>query len=119
VPLQSDHHKLAAVLGMGILMRAGLQGTILGLRAHARRISHAGHRAGHVLLLRGVNLLGTLIAPRLLRRIGHVRVFAALAALASVASLVHASWVHPLPGAPCADLGTVFRRIYVVRELAE
>src|SRR4029077_15384190 len=62
-------------------------------------------------------LLGTLIAPRLLRRIGHVRVFAALAALASVASLVHASWVHPLPwGVMRLISGLCFAGIYVVAE---
>src|SRR3981081_3111688 len=62
-------------------------------------------------------LLGTLIAPRLLRRIGHVRVFAAFAALASVAALVHASWVNPLPwGAMRLVSGLCFAGIYVVAE---
>jgi len=57
------------------------------------------------------------LAPRLLRRIGHVRVFAAFAALASVAALVHASWVHPLPwGAMRLISGLCFAGIYVVAE---
>ena len=85
------------LLGMGILMLgAGLQGTLLGLRATIEGFPTPV--TGLIMSCYYVGyLLGTLIAPRLLRRVGHVRVFAALAALASVASLVHASWVHPLP----------------------
>src|SRR5438132_11183316 len=82
---------------MAILMLgAGLQGTLLGLRATIEGFPTPV--TGLVMSCYYVGyLLGTLIAPRLLRRIGHVRVFAAFAALASVAALVHASWVHPLP----------------------
>jgi len=105
------------LLGMGILMLgAGLQGTILGLRATLEGFPTPV--TGLVMSCYYVGyLLGTLIAPRLLRRIGHVRVFAALAALASVASLVHASWVHPLPwGAMRLISGLCFAGIYVVAE---
>ena len=106
------------LLGMGILMLgAGLQGTILGLRATLEGFPTPV--TGLVMSCYYVGyLLGTLIAPRLLRRIGHVRVFAALAALASVASLVHASWVHPLPwGAMRLISGLCFAGIYVGRIL--
>src|ERR1700720_3872043 len=102
---------------MGILMLgAGLQGTILGLRATLEGFPTPV--IGLVMSCYYVGyLLGTLIAPRLLRRIGHVRVFAALAALASVASLVHASWVHPVPwGAMRLVSGLCFAGIYVVAE---
>src|ERR1700745_2245584 len=77
------------LLGMGILMLgAGLQSTLLGLRATLEEFPTPV--TGLVMSCYYVGyLLGTLIAPRLLRRIGHVRVFAAFAALASVASLVH------------------------------
>jgi MFS family permease len=105
------------LLGMAILMLgAGLQGTILGLRATLEGFPTPV--TGLVMSCYYVGyLLGTLIAPRLLRRIGHVRVFAALAALASVASLVHASWVHPLPwGAMRLISGLCFAGIYVVAE---
>jgi MFS family permease len=62
-------------------------------------------------------LLGTRLAPQLLRRVGPVRVFATLAALASVATLVHASWVHPGPWALMRLLsGVCFAGIYVVAE---
>ncbi len=105
------------LLGMGILMLgAGLQGTLLGLRATIEGFPTPV--TGLVMSCYYVGyLLGTLIAPRLLRRIGHVRVFAAFAALASVAALVHASWVHPLPwGAMRLISGLCFAGIYVVAE---
>ena len=105
------------LLGMAILMLgAGLQGTLLGLRATIEGFPTPV--TGLVMSCYYVGyLLGTLIAPRLLRRIGHVRVFAAFAALASVAALVHASWVHPLPwGAMRLVSGLCFAGIYVVAE---
>src|SRR5579862_9939227 len=87
------------LLGMGILMLgAGLQSTLLGLRATLE--GFATPVTGLVMSCYYVGYLaGTFIAPRALRKVGHVRVFAALAALASVSVLVHASWVHPLPWA--------------------
>jgi MFS family permease len=49
--------------------------------------------------------------------VGPVRVFATLAALASVAVLVHGSWVHPVPWALMRLLsGICFAGIYVVAE---
>jgi MFS family permease len=104
-------------LGMGILMLgSGLQGTLLGVRATLEGfptvvtgLVMSGYYIGY--------LSGTQIAPRLLRRVGHVRVFAALAALASVAVLVQASWVHPLPWAAMRVMsGICFAGIYVVAE---
>jgi len=117
VPLNPLTTTWPLLLGMGILMLgAGLQGTLLGLRATIEGFPTPV--TGLVMSCYYVGyLLGTLIAPRLLRRIGHVRVFAAFAALASVASLVHASWVHPLPwGAMRLISGLCFAGIYVVAE---
>jgi len=105
------------LLGMAILMLgAGLQATILGLRATLERFPTPV--TGLVMSCYYVGyLLGTQIAPRALQRVGHVRAFAALAALASVASLVHASWVHPLPWALMRLVsGLCFAGIYVVAE---
>jgi MFS family permease len=62
-------------------------------------------------------LVGTRLAPQFMRRVGPVRVFATLAALASVAPLVHASWVHPLPWALMRLIsGICLAGIYVVAE---
>ena len=105
------------LLGMGVLMLgAGLQSTLLGVRATLE---------GFPTVVTGVimscyylgYLLGTLIAPRLLRQVGHVRVFAALAAVASVAILVQGCFVDALTwGAMRLLSGVCFAGIYVVAE---
>src|SRR5258708_38838084 len=102
---------------MGVLMLgAGLQGTLLGLRATLE---------GFPALLTGAIMscyyvgyvLGTVIALPLVRQIGHIRVFAALAAVASMAILVQCSFVNPLVWAPMRLVsGLCFAGIYVVAE---
>jgi MFS family permease len=117
VPLNTIATAWPLLLGMGVLMLgAGLQGTLLGLRA-----TLAGFPppvTGMVMSCYYVGyLLGTVAAPRLLRRVGHIRVFAALAAVASAAILVQGSFVHPLPwGAMRLVSGLCFAGIYVVAE---
>jgi MFS family permease len=62
-------------------------------------------------------LLGTRIAPPLLRQVGHVRVFAALAAVASAAILLQGSFVQPLVwGLMRLVSGLCLAGIYVVAE---
>ena len=102
---------------MGILMLgAGLQSTLLGVRATSEAFPTTV--TGMIMSCYYVGyLMGTRLAPQLLRRVGPVRVFATLAALASVAALVHASWVHPAPWALMRLLaGVCFAGIYVVAE---
>src|SRR6202166_5268247 len=83
------------LLGMGVLMLgAGLQSTLLGLRATLEGFPTPV--TGMVMSCYYLGyLLGTIAAPRLLRQIGHIRVFAALAAVASAAALVQALFVNP------------------------
>jgi MFS family permease len=105
------------LLGMGMLMLgAGLQSTLLGLRATLE---------GFPTLVTGVIMscyyvgyvLGTLVAPPLLRQVGHIRVFAALAAIASAAVLVQGCFVNPTAwGAMRLISGLCFAGIYVVAE---
>ena len=105
------------LLGMGILMLgAGLQSTLLGVRATIEAFPTPV--TGIIMSCYYVGyLVGTRLAPQLLRRVGPVRVFATLAALASVAVLVHGSWVHPGPWALMRLLsGICFAGIYVVAE---
>jgi MFS family permease len=105
------------LLGMGILMLgAGLQSTLLGVRATIEEFPTTV--TGIIMSCYYVGyLVGTRLAPQLLRRVGPVRVFATLAALASVAVLVHASWVHPGPWAVMRLIsGICFAGIYVVAE---
>ena len=105
------------LLGMGILMLgAGLQGTLLGLRATLEGFPTPV--IGIVMSCYYVGyLLGTFCAPRLLRNVGHIRVFAALAAVASAAILVQGSLINPAVWALLRLVsGVCFAGIYVVAE---
>jgi MFS family permease len=105
------------LLGMGVLMLgAGLTSTLLGLRATLE---------GFPTLVTGAIMscyyvgyvLGTFIAPRLVRQVGHIRVFAALAAVASAAVLVQGCFVDPwVWGAMRLVSGLCLAGIYVVAE---
>lgn len=85
----------ALLISMAIVMLSnGLQGTLLGLRAtfegfetETTGFIMAGYFAGFA--------AGSLFAPKLVQRVGHVRVFAALASLASVVPLLHGMIVDP------------------------
>lgn len=105
------------LLGMGVLMLgAGLQSTLLGVRATLEAFPTTS--IGVVMSCYYVGfLLGTTVAPRLIKRVGHVRVFAASAAIAAAATLGHAVFVHPLPWAIMRFMsGACFAAIYVVAE---
>jgi len=105
------------LLGMGVLMLgAGLQGTLLGLRATLE--GFPAPVTGVIMSCYYVGYLaGTTAAPRLLRQVGHVRVFAALAACASAAVLIQACFIHPVLWAGMRLLsGVCFAGIYVVAE---
>ncbi|HEX4377621.1 MAG TPA: MFS transporter, partial [Steroidobacteraceae bacterium] len=105
------------LLGMGILMLgAGLQGTLVGVRATLE--GYPTPVIGAIMSCYYLGyLIGTLCAPRMLHRIGHIRVFAALAAIAAVTILIQGEFVHPLSWAAMRLLtGWCFSGIYVVAE---
>jgi MFS family permease len=79
----------ALLLGIGFIMLGnGLQGTLLGVGATIA--GFAPSTTGVVMAAYYVGFLaGSAVVPRLLRQVGHVRVFAALASLASAAVLLH------------------------------
>ena len=85
-------------LGLALIMVAhGLQSTLLGVRAGIEGFNEtvtgvimAGYYVGF--------LAGSLVTPLLVRRVGHIRVFAAVASLASVAVLA------PLPADRAGEL---------------
>ncbi|MEX0915338.1 MAG: MFS transporter [Wenzhouxiangellaceae bacterium] len=93
-------HAIASVftllLGVAIILSGiGLLGTLLGVRGQLEGFSTAvlglimsGYFAGFV--------VGTLWIPKLIRQVGHIRVFAALASLASIATLLHGLYVDPV-----------------------
>tara|TARA_Y100000590_G_scaffold65887_2_gene71202 strand:- start:957 stop:2195 length:1239 start_codon:yes stop_codon:yes gene_type:complete len=85
----------ALFFGFAILcLGHGLQGTLIGVRAMYEGFSltsigiiTAGFYLGY--------LVGSIILPLFLKRVGHIRVFAALASLASVAILLHTIILNP------------------------
>ncbi len=105
------------MLGMGVLMLgAGLQSTLLSLRATLEGfptpvtgLIMSCYYVGYV--------VGTMVAPPMLQRVGHIRVFAVLAAVASVAILIQGLFVDPLAwSAMRLTSGLCFAGIYVVAE---
>jgi MFS family permease len=102
---------------MGVLMLgAGLQGTLLSLRATLEGFPTPV--TGMIMSCYYVGYLaGTAAAPRMLRQIGHIRVFAALAAIASATILVQAAFVQSFIWAMMRLIsGVCFAGIYVVAE---
>src|SRR5687767_3097336 len=85
----------ALLLGMALLtLGAGLQATLLGVRATLEGFSTlvtgavmTGYYVGFV--------IGSVAAPKLVRRVGHIRVFAALTAAAAATILVQSVLVGP------------------------
>ena len=86
----------ALFLGMGLIMLAyGFQGSLLGVRAVQEEFSlistgfmMSGYFVGY--------FFGAKTIPNLISRVGHIRVFAAFASIASLAILIHSIFVHPL-----------------------
>ena len=85
----------ALFFGFGIICLAhGLQGTLIGVRSVLEGFSFfstglivAGYYVGY--------LTGSVFIPIFLKRVGHIRVFAALASLASIAILLHTVFLDP------------------------
>jgi MFS family permease len=102
---------------MGILMLgAGLQGTEISLRATLEGFPAPVTGAIMSCYYLGY-MAGTAAAPRLVRRVGHIRVFAAMAAIASAAILLQGLFVHPVSWALLRLIsGLCFAGIYVVAE---
>ena len=86
-----------------------LRGSGLGFSDSAIGLMQSGYPVG--------SLLGCLIAPRLIMRVGHIRVFAALASIASGAALVHLVTFDPWSwGAMRLTTGFCFSGLYIVSE---
>jgi MFS family permease len=107
----------AILLGIGFMMIAnGLQGTLLGVRAGIEGFSTFTTgimMSGYFI---GV-FVGSFVAPRLVQRVGHIRVFSALASLASISILFHGVYIDPwLWMAMRVITGISFAGFYVVTE---
>ncbi|MEM6664511.1 MAG: MFS transporter, partial [Pseudomonadota bacterium] len=86
----------ALLFGMFLLMVGnGLQGTVIGVRGDAE--GYSASVLGLVMSAYFVGFLGgTQVTPHLLKRVGHIRVFAALASLISAAFILYAAVVDPI-----------------------
>lgn len=82
------------LLGMAVLLAgSGMLSTLLGLRAQQEGMSMtvlglvmSGFYLGYI--------FGTYLLPPLIRRVGHVRVFAAMSALSVAAALLYGLWIN-------------------------
>ena len=85
----------ALFLGMGCIMMAyGFQGSLLGVRAVQEEFSltatgfmMSGYFVGY--------FIGAATIPNIISRVGHIRVFAAFASLASLIILIHSVIINP------------------------
>ncbi len=107
----------ALLLGLGFLMMGnGLQGTLLGLRASLEGFSNTATGLVMTSYFLGF-VFGSMLVPRMLGNVGHVRVFAALASIASVAILLHPVFVQPAPWMALRLVtGFAYAGLYVVAE---
>jgi len=86
----------ALFAGYGVLIIAhGLQGNLLGVRAVIENFNFistgtmmSGYFVGY--------FIGANVVPRLVGKVGHIRVFAAFASMASLSILIHAVFVDPV-----------------------
>jgi MFS family permease len=104
-------------LGMMLLMLGnGLQGTLLGIRGALEGFSPntmAWVMSGYFIGFLG----GSRMAPEMIRRVGHVRVFAALASLVSAALILYAAVPNVIAWFGLRILiGFCFSGVYVVAE---
>ncbi|GAG42482.1 unnamed protein product, partial [marine sediment metagenome] len=104
-------------LGFGILMLGdGLQGTLLAVRADLEGFSTT--LTGLVMSSFYIGFLaGSILTPKITAKVGHIRVFAALAALASASILMHALFIQvPVWIALRLVSGFCFAGLYIVAE---
>ena len=105
------------LLGAGILLVGiGLLGTLLAVRAGVEHFSDP--ITGVVMSAYFLGFAaGTYVCPALIRRVGHIRAFAAMAAVASAAAIGHALLVHPVVWAVLrAITGACMVGLYMVVE---
>ena len=85
----------ALFTGIGIILIAhGLQGSLMGVRSVIENFNYfstgimmSGYFIGY--------FIGANMVPKLVGKVGHIRVFAAFASMASLSILIHAVFVNP------------------------
>jgi MFS family permease len=99
-----------------LMMGNGLQGTLLGVRGALEGISAA--QMSYVMSAYFIGMFtGSRFTPLMIRRVGHVRVFAALASFISAAFILYAAFPNPYAWfALRLVVGFCFSGVYVVAE---
>jgi len=105
------------LLGVMLLMVGnGMQGTLLGIRGAIEGISTYQMSVVMAAYFAGF-LLGSRLTPELIRRVGHVRVFAALGSLISAVLVLYAAAPHWVAWALMRVLiGFSFSGVYITAE---
>lgn len=107
----------ALLLGMMLLMVGnGVQGTLLGIRGGIEGFSTfhmsivmSGYFAGF--------LFGSRLTPTMIRRVGHVRVFAALGSFVSAVLILYPAMTHPVAWTVLrVVIGFCFSGVYITAE---
>ncbi|MCL6283079.1 MFS transporter [Ruegeria sp. 2012CJ41-6] len=107
----------ALLLGMGLLMVGnGLQGTLLGVRGELEGFSTL--EMSFVMSAYFLGFLGgSRLAPEMIRRVGHVRVFAALASFISAVMIMYPLMTNPVAWVlGRVVIGFCFSGVYVTAE---
>ncbi|WP_420010361.1 MFS transporter [Tateyamaria sp.] len=107
----------ALLLGMCLLMVGnGMQGTLLGIRGEVEGFSTFEMSIVMSAYFAGF-LGGSRMAPGMIRRVGHVRVFAALASLISAVMILYPTFADPwVWSAGRVLIGFCFSAVYVTAE---
>ncbi|SIS69049.1 MFS transporter [Phaeovulum vinaykumarii] len=105
------------LLGVMLLMVGnGMQGTLLGIRGTAEGVDTTRMSIVMSAYFAGF-LLGSQLTPRMIRRVGHVRVFAALGSLISAVLILYAAVPHWVAWALMRVLiGFSFSGVYITAE---
>lgn len=83
------------LLGISIvLLGSGLLGTLVGVRANQEQFGPAVIGTIQTLYFLGY-VFGTSFCPFLIKRVGHIRVFATMTALGAAAAISYGIWVQP------------------------
>lgn len=99
-----------------LMMGNSLQGTLVGVRAEIEGFDPQIFGFVSSAYFAGL-MIGARMTPILLKRVGHVRVFAALASLISAAFIIYAAVVDPITWLLCRlVIGVGFAGIYIVSE---
>ncbi len=99
-----------------IMLGNGLQSSLLGLRASME--SFPTLIIGFVMSGYFVGVLvGSMLAPKLVQRVGHIRVFGAMSSLASISILAHGLFVDPIFWTLMRFItGVCYAGVYVISE---